>query len=86
MQAFDRASRDVPGRSSEAQDVLDEAFSDHVVACNAALRRLLREPAPDRAALALKIELAIDHEIAPLGGGERWLAVLKQDARRLCLS
>ncbi len=86
MQGFDQASRDVPGRSCEAQDALDEAFSDHVVACNAALRRLLSVPAPDLAALALKVELAIDHEIAPLGGGERWLAILKQDARRLCLS
>ena len=66
--------------------MLDEAFSDHVVACNAAMRRLLREPAPDLTALALKVELAIDHEIAPLGGGERWLAVLKADARRLCQS
>jgi len=85
MHEFDRLSRGVPGRSFEAQDMLDEQFSDHVVACNAALRRLLRAPAPDPAALALKVELAIDHEIAPLGGGERWLAVLKADARRLCL-
>ena len=48
-----------------------------------ALRRLLRTPAPDLPALSLKIDLAVDHEIAELTGGDRCLAVLKQDARRL---
>ena len=50
---------------------------------DAALKRLLRTPAPDLPALALKIELAVDEEVATLAGGERCLAVLKADGRRL---
>ena len=48
-----------------------------------ALRRLLRTPAPDLPALSLKIDLAVDHEIAELTGGEACMAALKRDARRL---
>ena len=50
---------------------------------DAALKRLLRTPAPDLPALALKIELAVDEEVATLAGGERCLAVLKADGWRL---
>jgi hypothetical protein len=39
--------------------------------------------APDLAALALKIELAIDEEVGSLAGGEACLAALKRDVRRL---
>ncbi len=49
----------------------------------AALKRLLRTPAPDLSALALKIELIVDEEVATLAGGERCLAVLKADGWRL---
>ena len=49
----------------------------------AALKRLLRTPAPDLPALALKIELAVDQEVATLAGGERCLEVLKADGWRL---
>jgi hypothetical protein len=48
-----------------------------------ALNRLLRTPAPDLPALALKIELVVDEEVATLAGGERCLAVLKADGWRL---
>lgn len=48
-----------------------------------ALDRLLRTPAPDLSALALKIELIVDEEVATLAGGERCLAVLKTDGWRL---
>lgn len=48
-----------------------------------AVKRLLRTPAPDLPALALKIELAVDEEVATLAGGERCLAVLKADGWRL---
>lgn len=48
-----------------------------------AMRRLLRTPAPDVAALATKLELAIDEEVFTLSGGEACLAALKRDARRL---
>jgi hypothetical protein len=62
---------------------LDETSGDHLGAFYAAMRRLMRTPAPDVPALALKIELAVDHEIGSLTGGERCLATLKADARRL---
>jgi hypothetical protein len=52
----------------------------------AALRRLLRTPAPHLGALATKIELAVDHEAATLADGEPCMAALKQDARRLAAS
>ena len=48
-----------------------------------ALRRLLRTPAPDLPALALKIELAIDQAAWESTGGEACMAALKRDARRL---
>ena len=49
-----------------------------------AIRRLLRVPAPDLPALARKIELAIDEEIAFFSGGDLCLAAVKADALRLC--
>ena len=48
-----------------------------------ALKKLVRTPAPDLPALALKIDLAVDYEVAELTGGEACLAALKRDARRL---
>jgi hypothetical protein len=48
-----------------------------------AMRRLLRTPAPGIAALARKLELAVDEEIFTLTGGEACLAALTRDARRL---
>jgi hypothetical protein len=49
----------------------------------AALNRPLLAPAPDLRALALKIGLLVDQEVATLAGGERCLAVLKADGWRL---
>ena len=49
-----------------------------------AIRRLLRAPAPDLAALALKVALAVDEEIAFFSGGDLCLAAVKADAHRLC--
>ncbi len=67
-----------------------QPFEDRLNAINgvreAALRRLLRTPAPDLPALALKIELIVDEEVATLAGGERYLAVLKADGWRLTAS
>lgn len=82
MRAFEAASSG-SHRPFEEQWALDERFSDLVVACNGALRRLLRTPAPDLAALALKIELAVDRDAAAHSGGEACMAALKADARRL---
>lgn len=63
--------------------VLDDRFSDFECARLQALRRLLRVPAPDLAALSLKIGLAVDERAWELTGAEPCLATLKADARRL---
>jgi len=52
----------------------------------AALKKLLRIPAPGASALALKLELAIDQLAWELTGGERCMAALLADARRLAAS
>jgi hypothetical protein len=62
---------------------LDDRFGDFLGAFHFALRQLLRTPAPDIPALATKIALAVDYEVGALTGGERCLAALKADARRL---
>ena len=66
------------GRS--ASEARFERLSD---AYHAALRRLLRTPAPDIAALASKLEFAVDEEVFTLAGGEACLTALTRDARRL---
>lgn len=71
-------------RAAEGQPDEDE-FDRRLDRCYSALRCLLRLPAPDLRALAAKIELVVDHEVGTLTGGERCLAVLKADARRLVL-
>lgn len=50
----------------------------------AALRRLLRLPAPDLAALSLKLDLVVADQAWELKGAEDYLAVIAADARRLC--
>jgi hypothetical protein len=53
---------------------------------NLALRRLLAAPAPDIAALAIKLETAVAAELADLVYAPPALAALARDARRLSLS
>ncbi len=48
-----------------------------------ALRRLLRAPAPDVAALAQKLELALDERSGEFFGDEAAMKAMKRDARRL---
>jgi len=48
-----------------------------------ALLRLLKAPAPDLEALAVKIETIIAHEAYSTSGGEACLEHLCRDARRL---
>lgn len=62
---------------------LDDRFDDGFGAFHAALGTLMHTAAPDIPALAMKIALAVDHEVGTLTGGERCLAALKADARRL---
>lgn len=82
LDAVARETSGVVGVGPE-QDASEERFGDCLCAFYAAMRRLLRAPAPDLDALAAKIALVVDHEVATLTGGERCLAALKADARRL---
>ncbi|HMG48684.1 MAG TPA: hypothetical protein VK614_14645 [Allosphingosinicella sp.] len=78
-------------RFRRAQSIIDAAvhepdqdrYDTLLDTFTAALRRLLRTPAPDLPALALKIELAIDQAAWESTGGEASMAALKRDARRL---
>ena len=67
-----------------ACEPLDERFDDLESLRLAALRRLLRAPAPDLPALSLKIDLTVDDQAWELTGAQPCLAALKADARRLC--
>ena len=62
---------------------LDDRFGDFLGAFYFALQCLLLTPAPDIPSLAVKIALAVDHEVGTLTGGDLCLAALKADARRL---
>lgn len=83
--AFRRFEASLPAaaRAFPACEPLEDRFLDLECARLAALRRLLRAPAPDLPALALKIELAVDNQIAELSDGDLCLAALKADSRRL---
>jgi hypothetical protein len=76
-------------RSAEATltalegDPDEDAFGRAHDRFNAALRRLLAFPAPDIAALAAKLEIAVAAELADLTYAPPSLAALAQDARRL---
>jgi hypothetical protein len=49
----------------------------------ARLRRLLKAPAPDVAALAAKLDLVVEHEVGTLDGGEACVEAIRRDAHRL---
>ena len=86
MDAFCRRCRVGGGPAFRDPWELDEQFDDHLGNFYEALRRLLRTPAPDFAALAAKIILAVDYEVGALTGGEHCLAALKADVRWLALT
>ena len=71
-------------RTRADEDHLDERFSRLECARLAALTRLLRQPAPDLPALAVKIALIIDEAAWELTDAQPCLAALKADAQRLC--
>jgi len=83
--AFRQAEAQLPptARAFPACEPVEERFNDLECARLAALRRLLRAPAPDLPALALKIEVAIDNQAWELTDSEPCLAALKADAHRL---
>jgi hypothetical protein len=62
----------------------DDALYDRLLGrFNRALRALVCAPAPDLRAFSVKLDLAVDREVASLTGGEGCMAALKRDARRL---
>jgi hypothetical protein len=82
LNGFCRACRE-EGLAFPDQWELDDRFGDFLDAFHAALGLLLRTPAPDMQALAAKIALVADHEVGALADGQRCLAALEADARRL---
>jgi hypothetical protein len=80
VRAVERATA---GGMAEEEEALQEVYDARLGEHSAALLRLMKVRAPDLAALAVKIELAIDEEVGTLTGGEFCLAALKRDVRRL---
>lgn len=78
------ASLPAAARAFPAREPLEERFGELESARLAAVRRLLRAPAPDLAALAMKIALAVDDRAWELTGAEACLAAVRADALRLC--
>ncbi len=64
---------------TEDEDLYDRLGGRH----DRALRRLLRTPAPDLAALARKLDLALDERTLEFDGDAAAMRMLKQDIRRL---
>jgi hypothetical protein len=85
LAAFKAAEGRLPAAMREWPRVqaLERRFGDLDTIRLAALRRLLRAPAPDIAALALKLDLAVADQAWELTGCESCLAALAADARRL---
>jgi hypothetical protein len=80
VRAVERATA---GGTAEEEEVLEPVYMARLGEQTAALLALMKVRAPDLAAVALKIELAIDHDVGSLNGGELCLAALKRDVRRL---
>lgn len=70
-------------RAFPACQPFEDRYDELECARLAALRRLLRLPAPGLPALALKLELTIDDQAWEFTGAETCLAALKADARML---
>jgi hypothetical protein len=83
--AFKAAEALLPPERREwpAVKPLEDRFGDLDSLRLAALRRLFRIPAPDLAALSLKLDLALADQAWELEGCENCLAAMADDARRL---
>ncbi|HZG07802.1 MAG TPA: hypothetical protein VEZ70_02350 [Allosphingosinicella sp.] len=66
-------------------EAMQPALDRRGAAFERALRRVMRAPAPDLAALGTKVVLAVDHDVASLAGGEACLGAMREDALRLCI-
>jgi hypothetical protein len=79
LAAAEAALATAAGASDEVYDPLGSRHE-------AALQRLLRTPAPDVAALAHKLELALDERSGEFFGDEAAMRAIKRDARRVAAS
>lgn len=70
-------------RRALACDALEERFGRLDMLRIAAVRRLLRLPAADLPALALKLEVAVAEQAWEMSGAQDCLAVIAADARRI---
>jgi hypothetical protein len=61
----------------------DEVYDPIGARHEVAFQRLLRTPAPDAAALARKLELALDERAGEFFGDEAAMKAIKRDARRI---
>lgn len=71
------------GYGFEEEEALLPAHDASCEAMDAALRRMLFVPAPDLAALAVKLELFFDHALEPHSVEEDVVAAIRADAGRL---
>ena len=70
-------------RSRAEEFALEEVYSDRLADLYEAVRALLRTPAPNVAALAVKVCLVVDHEVATLERAAPCMAAVKADAMRI---
>ena len=80
--ALERYRRAEAGLAAVAHSEDDGLYDRALGRFNAALKRLLRVPAPDLAALAMKLDLILDQALWELTGADRFLAALRADAHR----
>jgi hypothetical protein len=76
---FEKAQAAIAAMAGAPDHVYDPVGARH----HAALARLLRTPAPDLAALARKLDLALDERTGEFDGDAGAMRMLKQDAMRL---
>ena len=79
---FDAAEAALAEAAGAPDEVYDPIGARHEVA----LQHLLRTPAPDAAALARKLELALDERAGEFFGDEAAMKAIKRDARRIAAS
>jgi hypothetical protein len=84
--ALARLRRAEAALAAAAHEPDEEVYGDILCAFNRALKRLLRAPAPDVAALALKLELAAREAAWELTGAETCIATLAREATCLARS
>ncbi|HYG28712.1 MAG TPA: hypothetical protein VD887_00700 [Allosphingosinicella sp.] len=81
--AVEEAGRVCAVASPEEIGAAEDAFGDRLEALYDQLRRLLVVPAPDVAALLVKVDAAFEHEIGTLAGTDASIAAVRGDVRRL---